>query len=88
MQVFRVTHPYHPWYGREFELLTHKQTWGEQRVYFYDENERLCALPATWTDAVPLDPFVAVAEGRALFRPADLLTLCDLLTRLKQTRQC
>jgi hypothetical protein len=75
-------------YGRQFELLTRRQTWGENRVYFYDENERLCTLPAAWTDAVPLDPFVAVAEGRALFRPEDLLRLCDLIAGLKQTRPC
>jgi hypothetical protein len=79
-----VTHPYHPLCGREFELLTHKLTWGEHRVYFYDEQGRLQAIPATWTDAVPVDSFVAVAATRALFRPDDLLLLADLIAAIKE----
>ena len=32
-------------------------------------------MPATWTDVVALDPFVAVAAGRSRFRMAELLEL-------------
>jgi hypothetical protein len=82
-QRFRVTHPYHPWYGREFELITHKQAWGEERVFFQDEAERLLALPAAWTDVVAADPFVLVAHGRSLFRTQDLWELVRILRRGK-----
>ena len=78
---FRVTHPYHPWCGHEFELIDHKQTWGEDRVFFHDEELRLIALPATWTDVVPADPFVLVANGRSPFRAEDLWELAQFLRR-------
>jgi hypothetical protein len=77
-----VTHPYHPLFGREFELMTYRQTWGEDRVFFYDEEKRLCALPAGWTDVVGEDPFVTISAGRAFFRAADLLQLVALTVAL------
>jgi Family of unknown function (DUF5372) len=36
-QTFRVTHPFHPLRGRTFQLVDCRQTWGEERVYFYDD---------------------------------------------------
>jgi hypothetical protein len=74
---FRVTHPFHPWLGREFELVVHRRTWGEDRVFFYDERARLVALPASWTDFVSPDPFVVIAAGRSLFRAEDLFELVE-----------
>ena len=70
--------------GRSFELLTVRQTWGEDRVYFYDDAGELKALPARWTDAGALDPFVVIAAGRAYFRAADLLALADVLEGLSK----
>jgi Family of unknown function (DUF5372) len=32
-------------------------------------------LPTSWTDVGAVDPFVALAAGRSLFRVADLLEL-------------
>ena len=40
-------------------------------------------MPASWTDTVAEDPFVAVAAGRAPFRAADLLKLADLVDALR-----
>jgi hypothetical protein len=57
-RCFRVIHPFHPWLGREFELVVHRRTWGEDRVFFCDERGRLVALPASWTDFLSPDPFV------------------------------
>jgi hypothetical protein len=37
------------------------------------------SVPAAWTDIVPSAPFVALATGRALFHPDDLLTLVALI---------
>ena len=81
-RFFRVTHPFHPWLGREFELVVHRRTWGEDRVFFYDEGERLIALPASWTDFVSPDPFVKIAAGRSLFRAADLCELAEQIRSL------
>jgi len=43
----------------------------------------LIALPASWTDVIAIDPFVAVAEGRSLFRADDLWELAELVGRLQ-----
>ena len=79
---FRVTHPFHPWLGREFELVVHRRTWGEDRVFFYDERGRLSALPAAWTDFVSPDPFVKIAASRSLFRAEDLVELVEQVRSL------
>ena len=36
----RVTHPFHPWLGREFMLLGVRQSWSEERVFFLDGEDR------------------------------------------------
>jgi len=84
-QLVEITHPFHPLSGRRYELLTVRQTWGEYRVFFYDEQGALKALPASWTDADQADPFVTLAGGRAHFRPADLLDLAALVARIRDT---
>jgi len=75
---FRVTHPFHPLFGREFELVHYRQCWGEDRVFYLDEGEELRSLPARWTSAVAADPLVVVSAGRSMFRVADLLELSKL----------
>ncbi|HZD70876.1 MAG TPA: DUF5372 family protein, partial [Actinomycetes bacterium] len=27
-----MTHPFHPWFGREYEFVVRRQNWGEDRV--------------------------------------------------------
>ena len=63
----RVTHRFHPLYGREYEFVVHRQNWGEDRVYLRDENGELFSVLTGWTDAAPVDPFVVVADGRCPF---------------------
>jgi Family of unknown function (DUF5372) len=84
-RTFHIIHPFHPWRGRSFELVAYKSAWGEDRVYFYNDEQHLIALPASWTDFVTVDPFVAVAEGRSLFRAEDLLDLAGLVDRLRSS---
>jgi Family of unknown function (DUF5372) len=79
----RVTHRFHPLFGREFEFVVHRHNWGEDRVHLHDENGELFSLPAGWTDLAPVDPFVVVAEGRCPFTTTDLLTLVDLIDGLR-----
>jgi hypothetical protein len=80
---FKVPHPFHPLFGRKFDLLTHRRNWGEDRVYYQDEDGGLRSLPAHWTDVVPPDPFCAISAGRAHFRPADLQALANLIQGLQ-----
>ena len=83
-RTFRVTHPFHPLCGREFTLVTYRHNWGENRVYFYNDEGRLVSLPASWTSVFPPDPLVVLAAGRSAFRVTDLLELAQLLNRLRQ----
>jgi hypothetical protein len=79
----RVTHPFHPLFGRSFELLNCRFNWGEQRVQFRDEQGQVFLLPASWTDVVAADPFVVMAAGRSPFRAIDLIELAVMLNRLQ-----
>jgi Family of unknown function (DUF5372) len=79
----RVTHPFHPLSGREFDFAFRRKTWGEDRVFFFDADGNVCGLPAGWTDADPADPFIVVAAGRSPLRMGELLELAALLERLR-----
>ena len=80
--MIRITHPFHPLFGRQYRLVTYRKTWGEDRVYFHNEAERLVAVPAQWTDLFPADPFQTMAAGKAYFRPVELLQLAELIDKL------
>ena len=79
----RVTHRFHPLFGQDFEFVAHHQNWDEDRVHLHDENGDLFSLPAGWTDVVPAGPFVVIADGRCSFTVDGLLTLADLIGRLR-----
>ena len=80
-----MTHPFHPWVGREFVFVAIRQTWGEDRVFFFDEDGAQRSLPTGWTDAVAPDLFVARACGRSALRVADLLALVELLDSVERS---
>jgi len=60
-----------------------RQTWGEYRVFFLDQDGTQRSLPAGWTDAVAVDVFVAMAAGRSPFRVEDLVCLAELIDRFR-----
>ena len=62
--------------------MEYRKAWGEDRVYFISASGQLQRLPASWTDVVGEDPFVAVAAGRSPLRVEELLQLADLVSRL------
>jgi hypothetical protein len=69
--------------GREFRLITYRHNWGENRVYFENDDGKLASLPAAWTDILPPDPVIVIEEGTALFRLQDHLELTRLLAQLR-----
>ena len=77
-----MTHPFHPWSGREFVFVAVRQIWSQDRVFFLDEEGRQFSLPVGWTDAAEPDTFVAIAAGRCPFRFADLVELRGLIDGL------
>ncbi|MBU6455681.1 MAG: hypothetical protein KGS72_28175 [Cyanobacteria bacterium REEB67] len=77
-----MTHPFHPLRDHKYELVTYRQNWGEYRVYYINKDGGLDSIPAQWTDFNPVDPFVAVSNGRAALRTKELLELCSFLRDL------
>ena len=82
-----MTHPFHPLYGQQFEILSYRHNWGEYRVTFYETPEHVRTLPAAWTSLIPPDPSVILAAGRAAFRVADPLHLSQLLGHSEEGRK-
>ena len=64
-------------------LVAVRQTWGEDRVFFLDEEGTQCSLLRAWTDAADRDLFVALAGGRSALRVEDLLALAELVEDLR-----
>lgn len=79
-----MTHPFHPLRERERDLVVYRHNWGEDRVYFHDEQGRLRSVPAAWTSLVASDPIVVLGAGRSPFRVADLLQLVALLGKIER----
>jgi hypothetical protein len=83
---FRITHPFHPLFDGTFKVVSCRQNWGEDRVWFYDREHRLASIPTSWTDIAAPDRFVVVADGRSLFRVTDLLELVQRIRSLEASR--
>ena len=64
-RTVRVTHPFHPWVGREFVFVAVRQTWGEDRVFFLDE-DGTAAVAAEGVDGRWRGGSVRRGGGRAL----------------------
>jgi hypothetical protein len=77
-------HPFHPGHGQQFSVVTVRNNWGEQLIYYRDRRQRLISIPAGWTDLEPPDPFVTISAGRSPFRPEDLRELVRLVAVLKR----
>ena len=84
---FRITHPFHPLRGTEYELVTRKLTWGEDRVFYYDQAGALKSFLSNITDLTPEDAFGRVSVGRSAFRVDDLLELWRHLDRSGRLRE-
>ncbi len=78
-----MTHPYHPLFGQEFDLVMRGQNWREDRAWFHDGAGCLRSVPANWTDLVADDAFNVVAAGRAAFRTQELLELVHLIGMIR-----
>jgi hypothetical protein len=78
---FRISHPFHPLTGDEFEMVARQRNWGEDRVFYYAPDGRLKSFLANITDMFPVDAFTRISDGRSAFRVDDLLELRELLDR-------
>ena len=64
---FRVTHPFHPLQGQEFEAIAWRRGWPEDRVYFVGGGGNPDSIPVAFTDLRVPDPFVVVSLAVATF---------------------
>src|SRR5215468_1051207 len=54
---FRISHPFHPLVGNEYEVVGRHLTWGEDRVLYYGTEGRLKSFLVNVTDLFPNDAF-------------------------------
>jgi len=76
---FRITHPFHPLRGLEFEALEERQAFRRHVFVFLDPEGRKIQVPTAWTDAAAPDPFLAISRARAHLRVEDLLRMEELI---------
>jgi Family of unknown function (DUF5372) len=81
-----VSHPFHPLYGRRFDLVEYRQSWGENRVYYVDEQGVRRSMPAEWTDVICQVLFVEVSAGRSRLSAAELLELTEIVRDYRKKR--
>ena len=81
----RITHPFHPLFNQEIDVVHIRNGWrGETRVFYRDGDGHLASLPAHWTSVVSEDPYVAVGGSRSRFRAEDLVELVALIGGLQR----
>jgi hypothetical protein len=84
---FRIVHPFHPLCGAEYELVTRRLNWGEDRVFYYDSRGKLKSFLTNLTDVVSKDAFDQISAGRSAFRVDDLLELRALFAKRRVAKK-
>lgn len=83
-KTFKITHPFIPQYGIEYEYVDRRLNWGQDRVVYFDKNGDSATVPTSWTDVAEPDLFNLQSAGRSNFRYQDLVELARLLKYLKK----
>ena len=83
-KTFKITHPFIPQYGIEYEYVDRRLNWGQDRVVYFDKNGDLATVPTSWTDVAEPDLFNLQSAGRSNFRYTDLVELSKILKYLKK----
>ena len=78
----RITHPFHPLFGKQFDLIEQRYIYTESYLYFHDEHGHLREIPAMWTDFVKVDAYVELAGGRSPLHAVHLLELAELVKHM------
>jgi hypothetical protein len=60
----RVTHPFHPKFGQELDVIVRRYSWGEDRVFYRKPAGKLASLPSRWTSVLPEDLLVVVVSAK------------------------
>lgn len=84
-RLVKVTHPFHPLFGQEFELVGYLNSWKKECVQLLNAGGTEFSLPLDWTDAGDVDPFLLYSQGRSHFRVDELVLLSDLIAAIAST---
>jgi hypothetical protein len=79
LQRFRITHPFHPQVGQEFDLVERRSIRSQDRIFYQDGSGCLRSISASFTSLVAPDPVEALGAGRSRFRVPDLLAVRRLV---------
>jgi len=80
----RITHPFHPFSGRQLVCVGERYNRYGRRLLLQVDASTICSVPPQWTDLVAPDLEIAMSEGRALLRVADLMALSRLVARFNR----
>jgi hypothetical protein len=78
-QYCTIVHCFHPLYNKKIKIISLKQGWGEDRVFYRQKDGCLTSISASWTSIYEPHPFNLVSEGRSVFRFQELLELTRLI---------
>jgi hypothetical protein len=79
----RITHPFHPLFGQEFVRVAERPSRHGDRVWYEQGDGSVASIPRAWTDLAVPEPFVALSEGKAHFRPEDLVEVAVLVAVIR-----
>ena len=82
LQFMRVTHPFHPLFGRRLPCVGKRYNRYGKRLLLQGDDATVWSVPPQWTDLAGLDPAVVMGDGRAFLRAVDLMELASLVQRL------
>ena len=82
LQFVRVTHPFHPLFGRQLPCVGKRYNRYGKRLLLQVDDAAVWSVPPQWTDLAGPDPEVVMGDGRALLRAVDLMELASLVKRL------
>jgi hypothetical protein len=83
---FKITHPFHPKKGKVFYLIDRKKVWGDDRIFYVNENGQLCLIPANFTDAFEKDPFIELSNEKCVTTFDSLMSLMHIVSGLKEQK--
>jgi hypothetical protein len=78
----RVTHPFHPLFGRQLPCVGKRYNRYGERLLLQGDGATVWSVPPQWTDLVSPDPEIIMGHGRAFLRAVDLMELALLVKRL------
>lgn len=78
----RVTHPFHPLFGRQLPCVGKRYNRYGERLLLQGDGATVWSVPPQWTDLVSPEPEIVMGHGRALLRAVDLMELASLVKRL------